>query len=130
MIFIDRSSKEYTKKFLKELRLDNIEFLILNFNIKQDEFKLFSDSIFITDNNIKMYRGNLLIAVLDISELNITKLSSLIPLDKKVNTLTLNEVKNEYIISFKQYNCNTKQHRLNHIYIIERQPIDYIYTKK
>lgn len=130
MFFIKIDKFGYDKSVIKELNLNNIEFALLNFNIVQDELKLFIDDISISDNKISLFRCNCLINSIDISDVTVTRVISTIPLDKEVNGLILNELRYEYIISFKEFNKIKNKYRLNHIYLKSRDVLDYIFIKK
>lgn len=130
MIFIKLDGGTYSKENKNIFTIDNLDFIILNFNIIQDEIKLFIDSVIIEDDNIKLLRGNLLVSSINVSDVVVTKVLSTIPLNKEVSGLLLNELRYEYIVSFKQFNSKYNKNRLNHIYLIDRNPIDYKYTKK
>lgn len=130
MFFIKIDKFGYDKSDIKELNLSNIEFALLNFNIIQDELKLFIDDISINDKKISLYKCNCLISSIDASDVTITRVISTIPLDKEVNGLILNELRYEYIISFKEFNKIKNKYRLNHIYLKSRDVLDYIFIKK
>ena len=130
MLFIKIDKFGYDKSIIKELNLNNIDFALLNFNIIQDELKLFADDIFISDNKINFYRCNCLISSIDVSDVTVSRIISTIPLDKEVDGLILNELRYEYIISFKEFNKIKNKHRLNHIYLRSRDVLDYIFIKK
>lgn len=130
MIFIKIDGGGYSKEISDQLTLENLDFAILNFNILHNEFKLFIDTTTIIDDKINLYRGNYPITSINASDIIVTRVLSAIPLDKEVNGLVLNELKHEYIISFKQFNKTLDKNRLNHIYLVARNPIDYTYTKK
>lgn len=130
MFFIKIDNHGYDKSVIQELNLNSIDFALLNFNIIQDELKLFIDDIFISDNKINLYRCNCLISSIDVSDVIITRVLSTIPLDKEVKGLTLNELRYEYIISFKEFNKTKNKHRLNHLYLRSRNVLDYMFIKK
>ena len=130
MVFVKLDGGTYSKENKDTFTIDNLDFIILNFNIIQDEIKLFIDSIIIEDDNIKLLRGNLLVSSINISDVMVTRVLSTIPLNKEVSGLILNELRYEYIVSFKQFNSRYNKNRLNHMYLIDRNPIDYKYTKK
>lgn len=130
MIFIKLDGGTYLKENKDTFTIDNLDFIILNFNIIQDEIKLFVDSVIIEGDNIKLLRGNLLVSSIPVSDVIVTRVLSTIPLNKEVSGLLLNELRYEYIVSFKQFNNRYNKNRLNHIYLIDRNPIDYKYTKK
>lgn len=130
MILININGGEHSKEYLDTFNVKNLEFALLHFNIKQDEIKLLIDEIVIEKNKMNLYRGGFLISSIKISDVVITKALSTIPLNKEVNGLALNELKYEYIISFRQFSKKHKINRMNNIYIIDRNPIDYLYTKK
>lgn len=130
MVFIKIDKFGYEKNIIKEMTLNNIEFALLNFNVIQDELKLLIEDISITDNKISLFRCNCLISSIDVSDVTITRVISTIPLDKEVNGCILNELKYEYIISFKELNKLKNKSRLNHIYIKSRDVLDYIFIKK
>lgn len=130
MILIDFSENKYDKKIIENIKIENIDFINFNFNKVSDELKLFVDEMKITDNKIEIYKGGLLVSSIDVSDITITKLLSHNPTNKEVNGLNLIQTKLEHIISFKQFNTLNKIHKLKHIYISQRNTIDYIYIKK
>lgn len=130
MFFIKIDKHSYNKSAIQELNLKNMEFALINFNIIQDELKLFIDDISISDKKINLYRCNFLVASIDVSDVTVTRVISTTPLDREVNGLVLNELRYEYIISFKEFNKIKNKHRLNHIYLKSRDVLDYIYIKK
>lgn len=130
MNFITIDNNGYNVNNINELGLNNLEFASLNFNIIQDELELFPDDIIIKENNITLYRCNCIICSINVSDVNITRVVSTIPLNKEVNGLLLNELRYEYIISFKQLNKNTNNYKLKHMYLRSRTVLDYIFIKK
>lgn len=130
MIFININKGDYSKTIINEFTVDNIDFALLNFNIRQDELKMFIDNISITNNKLNLYRCNFLISSIDVSDVIITKTLSYIPLEQEINDLKMHELRYEYIITFKKFNKINNISKLNHIYIKSRNVESYEFIKK
>lgn len=130
LILIKIDEHDYQKDIINEFHINNIDSILLNFNIIQDEMELLIDDLSISNGKLNLYRCNCLISSFNVSDVIITRVLSTIPLDIEINGFLLNEQRYEYIISYHEFNPKKNKSRLNHMYLRSRNIKDYIYIKK
>ena len=79
LILIKIDEHDYQKDIINEFHINNIDSILLNFNIIQDEMELLIDDLSISNGKLNLYRCNCLISSFNVSDVIITRVLSTIP---------------------------------------------------